>query len=408
MRYTDITFAIVVWNDAERLRALLQHVRPWFEHIAVAVQESPDETLDVAREWADVVVTDEHQGYGDASFGLLQQAIRTKWVLRLDADEWPSDDLLENLGRMTEEAALREARGVWIAFRSWTDGVEWEPYHSHLRLWWNDILWPPTLHSRPMIDDTYDTGPAGIPGHIDHRRSLDEMIRDYLNYYRIGLGHPGWDDHNRLMMREACQGAAAARGWLYVKGHDWWPGVLEAAFGGEDPMEDYQVVFCSGPSCSGTRMLYDMVNALGLRAVHASIPGYDDLPDGPGLDIAHPNWWPVDEWIERYGYGKWVVMRRGAPFAAQCAVKRGFVANVDEYRPYLDRALDILDEAPAMDSFTLLYEDLVKDPQLWYDRIADFLGVPHVPVGDIFDGNQKYLSEPAPVKAPARRSRKKG
>ena len=402
--YEHITFACVAWNDAERLDKLLWRVRPWFKTLAVVVQESPDDTLRVAEKWADIVEADEHRGYGDASFGpKLQPLIRTEWTFKVDADEMPSLELLASLGVMTEAADREGVRGVWVPFRSWVEGVEWEEQHAHLRLWHNSIRWPSTLHSRPMIEDTIRAVDFHIPGHISHVRSLDEMMRDYLSYYEIGSGDPGWTAHNRMMMHDACLAAAQREGWGYVQSFDWWPQVKAVTF---TRKEDYMLVFCAGPSCSGTRMLFDMVGRLGFTAVHASIPGYYDKPAG-GLDTDNPNWWPVSEWEERYGKGKWVVMTRDPEFSGRCAVKRGFVASTKEYPAFRQRALDILAEVPGMDSYQLAYEQFVADPQGEFDKLADWLGAEHASVGDIFDGNQKYLDASAATKAPRKpRTRK--
>jgi len=226
--YTHISFAIVVWNDAERLDRLLAKVRPFFRDICVAVQRSDDSSLAVANEWADVVVEDEHRGYGDATFGpRLLPSVRTPWVLKLDADEWPSDGLLSSLSNATWYADhLARTRGLWIPFRSSVDGIEYAEQHSHLRLFHTVVGWPDTLHSRPPINDGVLWEPHGVDVHIRHDRTLDELVRDYLRYLEIGKKNPGWTAHNEMMIRSACIGIANEKGWDYVKAFEWWPQVV--------------------------------------------------------------------------------------------------------------------------------------------------------------------------------------
>ncbi len=226
--YSHITFAIVVWNDADRLLPLLKKVRPYFETLAVVVQDSPDDTLRIARGMADIVVEDQHHGYGDASFGpKLLPKVRTPWTLKLDADEWPSEDLLVSLSSATWYAQhVAHTGGVWIPFRSWVEGQEYTEQHSHLRLFTTSAGWPGTLHSRPPIDD----GIWWPTGHISHTRSMDEVVRDYMNYLEIGKADRGWTAHNRAMIRGACEAGAASKGWAYVKAFPWWPDVKAAVF----------------------------------------------------------------------------------------------------------------------------------------------------------------------------------
>jgi hypothetical protein len=221
--YTHISFVMVVWNDQGRASRLLARIRPYFEQVVIGVQQSPDDTLEVASFYADVLVEDAHHGYGDATFGpKLLPRVRTPWTLKLDADEWPSDDLLDSLSNATWYADhVAHTRGVWIPFRSAVDGIEYEEQHSHLRLFHTSAGWPATLHSRPPIED----GILWSSGYIRHDRSLDELVRDYMSYLRVGEGNSQWTEHNRAMIRSACIGTADKKGWEYVMGYEWWPQV---------------------------------------------------------------------------------------------------------------------------------------------------------------------------------------
>jgi hypothetical protein len=229
--YTHISFAMVVWNDEQRAAALLKRVRPYFETLVVGVQQSPDGTLEVARALADVIVEDTHKGFGDATFGPgVLPRVRTPWTLKLDADEWPSDDLLKSLSNATWYADhVAHTQGVWIPFRSSVDGIEYEERHAHMRLFHTAAGWPALLHSTPPIED----GILWSRGHIRHDRSLDELVRDYMSYLRVGEGNSQWTAHNELMIRSACIGTAEKKGWEYVRSHEWWPQVA-AIVGKED------------------------------------------------------------------------------------------------------------------------------------------------------------------------------
>ena len=169
------------------------------------------------------------------------------------------------------------------------------------------------------------------------------------------------------------------------------------------------VVYCGGPSCSGTRMLFDAVRALGFEAVHASLPGYHDNPDRspgqPHLDVAHPVWWTPDEMEAKFGPGRWVIITREPEFAAQSAVRGSFVASVDDYPAFRGQADEVLDAIEG--AYRLTYEDFVADPQGEYDQLADWLGVSHREISGIYDGNAAYSKpeEPAEPARPKRRRR---
>lgn len=237
--YTHITFCLVAWNEGSRLERLLERVRPVFASVVVGVQESNDDTLAIAERYADVVVRDSHHGFGDATFGpKLLPKVRTDWVLKLDADEWPTDELLDSLSSATWTAQNMGVDGVWIPFRSWVEDGEWEEQHAHLRLFRPHYGWPAMLHSRPPIDKAI----LWHTGHIEHRRSTQELLDDYLRYYEVGKGNSGWTEHNLTMMRSAAIGTAEMKGWGYVKGLPAWPRVLEVAFAGSDPAPEVKPV----------------------------------------------------------------------------------------------------------------------------------------------------------------------
>lgn len=236
--YSHIAFALVAWNEGgenSRLDALLAHVRPYFSKIVVGVQQSDDDTLEIARRYADVVIEDIHHGYGDATFGpKLLPECRTPWTLKVDADEFPSNDLLESLSNATWWADHKaKTRGVWIPFHSSVEGREYTEQHAHLRLFHTSVGWPAALHSRPNIQD----GVLWQTGYIRHDRTLDELVQDYLRYLGLSGTNQGWIAHNKLMIRSACEGTAEVKGWDFVMGHEWWP-KAQKVFGLDHPWDE--------------------------------------------------------------------------------------------------------------------------------------------------------------------------
>jgi glycosyltransferase involved in cell wall biosynthesis len=227
--YTDVTAGMVLWNEAHRLPRLLEILQPAFEHIVLVVQDSIDETLAIAQAAArdtDKVLLDAHRGTGDASMPKLLAHIDTDWSFILAGDETPEEELLASLwtaGRWAEE---RDADGLWIDFLSTVDGVPAAIESAHLRMFHTALPWPNTMHSRvtPKRDGLWPFG------RIHHDRSLDEMIIDYLRYLEASGSDSGWIAHNKLMIREACSGVAAVKGWPYVESFPWWPEAKRKAF----------------------------------------------------------------------------------------------------------------------------------------------------------------------------------
>lgn len=229
--YSHIDFVLVAHNEHGRLDELLRYVRPYFSRMIVAVQASTDNTEEIARRWADEVVLDDHHGYGDASMPLLQAQVRARWAFRVDADEFPMQELLTSLSCATWWAQHEGARGIWIPYSSLVEGMAYEQQHSHLRIWENDVPWPPLLHSRPNPEHQV----LWQTGKIIHDKTLDEFVDGYLSYLRVGRDNAQWTEHNLSQLQGACRAAAERYGWSHVTQRPWWPEVVKEAFNGEDP-----------------------------------------------------------------------------------------------------------------------------------------------------------------------------
>jgi hypothetical protein len=236
--YTDVTLLVVAWNESERIGKLLEYLKEYFVHSVVCVQESSDDTFAIAasvmNRLTDKVITDRHWGHGDASFPRMVKATDTKWAFVVSCDEWPTRELLDSMWTAIAVAQQHEKteEAVWFPFHSWIDDLP-ASESGHLRLFQKRVGWPNTLHSRPATHHAI-YWPYGA---FEHRRSLDEMVRDYLSYYKVGRGHESWDAHNLAQLRGTCEFVATHKGWDYVTAFDWWPEVKDLAFGEEKPWE---------------------------------------------------------------------------------------------------------------------------------------------------------------------------
>jgi hypothetical protein len=228
--YKDCTFVAVAWNEEVRAPRLTSLAKEWFLNTVVGVQQSTDNTLVIVRSTldrpTDNIIKHPHYGFGDASMHDLLSRVRTPWTFVVAFDELPDLELLESIPDAIKWAEGKCHDALWINFNSIVEGVGYDEQHGHLRLFKSSLGWPQKLHSRPVgrSEAWWSTG------RIDHERSLDEMMRDYLRYYAKGKGDKGWDTHNKLMMHDACTVIAESKGWDFVKSHEWWPQVEAIAF----------------------------------------------------------------------------------------------------------------------------------------------------------------------------------
>ena len=60
--WSGVAFVGVYWNCEERVEKLLTYVRPYFKYLCVAVQKSDDNTLEVCKRLADIVIEEPWHG----------------------------------------------------------------------------------------------------------------------------------------------------------------------------------------------------------------------------------------------------------------------------------------------------------------------------------------------------------
>lgn len=96
----DITVIILTYNEEIHIRRCLENVSPLARKVFVVDSPSTDRTVDICREFDNVeVVVHKYPGNQAEQFNwaLDNLDIKTGWILRLDADEYLTDELIEEL-----------------------------------------------------------------------------------------------------------------------------------------------------------------------------------------------------------------------------------------------------------------------------------------------------------------------
>lgn len=113
----DLSVIILTYNEEIHIRRCLENVCKIAQNIYVIDSYSTDKTIEIAKEFPNVTIL-QHEwpnNHGiQFNWGLEHANISSKWILRLDADEYLSDELkirLENeLESLSEDIAAIEMR----------------------------------------------------------------------------------------------------------------------------------------------------------------------------------------------------------------------------------------------------------------------------------------------------------
>lgn len=100
MKELDISVIILTYNEEIHIRRCIENVYPFVKDIFIVDSFSTDNTLLIAGEYEKVTILQnkwENQQAKQLNWGLKHAPIRTKWVLRLDADEYLLPELIEEL-----------------------------------------------------------------------------------------------------------------------------------------------------------------------------------------------------------------------------------------------------------------------------------------------------------------------
>ncbi|HVV35376.1 MAG TPA: hypothetical protein VHC63_02150 [Acidimicrobiales bacterium] len=154
-------------------------------------------------------------------------------------------------------------------------------------------------------------------------------------------------------------------------------GVLEPADGG---FAVRRLAVVGGESC-GTRLMSKLLAQAGCEVLHRSFP-YE------GSELRH---WPVAP-VSDYDPDAIVVMMRDWWAAAPSQVRAGHVPDEDTAMANLQEASCLIASLVHGRSWRAVsYESLVQRPQVVMNNVCDWLGVARLRVGEIFDGNERYL-----------------
>ena len=203
----EISAVLITLNEKDNLPRVLQKLR-WCEEVIVVDSGSTDGTVDIARNFGASVVHREFDGFASQKNFADQQA-SNDWILSLDADEVPSDELTSSLRRIksndTDHDAYRFPRkarylGKWIHHSGWYPDKKVRLYDRR------KARWEGLVHESVQVDGTVgdlygDLLHYTCPSLGDHIRTTDRyttlaarQLGDEGRHPRIGnlLLSPPW------------------------------------------------------------------------------------------------------------------------------------------------------------------------------------------------------------------------
>jgi len=186
-----VSVVIITKNEAESLTKVLERARLISDDIVIIDNGSTDDTLNIARSFNCTIEKSTLQSYGANKNKGLALA-RYNWILSIDADEVPDNELIMALRHLN----FADKETVYnIKFRSYFGDKMirfgfWGRDH-HIRLFNRNLIrWTePHVHETLMIPKTFKT--ATINGYIHHYsvKNQQECNDKAINYAKLSARH---------------------------------------------------------------------------------------------------------------------------------------------------------------------------------------------------------------------------
>lgn len=95
----DISVIILTFNEEIHIKRCLDRISPFVKSVFIIDSFSTDKTLEIAREYGNVtILQNKWTNYATQfNWALDNASINTRWILRLDADEYLTPELVEEL-----------------------------------------------------------------------------------------------------------------------------------------------------------------------------------------------------------------------------------------------------------------------------------------------------------------------
>src|SRR2546421_3974857 len=96
-----LAVVILTLNEEKNLPHALGSIRDWADEVFVLDSFSTDRTVEIAREAGGAVVQNAFVDYAkQRNFAIDHLPIKSEWILFLDADEWLTDELKDEISNV--------------------------------------------------------------------------------------------------------------------------------------------------------------------------------------------------------------------------------------------------------------------------------------------------------------------
>lgn len=126
-----VTVIILTYNEEKNIRACLESVVDFSDHVFVVDSGSTDKTLEITNEFSVKVFSNSFDNYAQQrNWAIENLPITTEWILNIDADHRLTTELKTNITQNIEKGVPDEINGYLASRRTMFMG-KWIKYGGH-------------------------------------------------------------------------------------------------------------------------------------------------------------------------------------------------------------------------------------------------------------------------------------
>ena len=186
---TGISLHLLVRDEADLLPVLLTHLRGWVDEMVIVDTGSKDASYSIAKAYTQKAYRYLFPRPADAplDFSAARNfalgAVTKPWVLQVDADEWPTEDLLRWMHKAVAATEAKLYDGYSIMRQNLVGGEMIGPhtYERHVRLFRKGVRFVGRIHEKVNVT-LPRTGVA--PGNLLllHHKTIERQERQNKFY----------------------------------------------------------------------------------------------------------------------------------------------------------------------------------------------------------------------------------
>lgn len=109
-----ISAILIVYNEEKLIERCLESVKDVVDEIVVIHDgECKDKTLEVCKRYTNTIFVRPHAGFMEAHFVFELNKAKNNWILRIDADEFLSKELKENIRNLVNNESVDAYEFLW-------------------------------------------------------------------------------------------------------------------------------------------------------------------------------------------------------------------------------------------------------------------------------------------------------